>query len=274
MLLSQASANRFEAYFKSNYTFPQNVPAFEYVSQIAQAEFIKLEIETQRISMPHIMGSMVYQMNDCMLGTSFSTVDYSGVWKPAQYTLREAFSHILVAPRLESQAIKVYAVSDALKNIDAILLARLIDFNGNVLFVKQIPVEIKANSSSVILEISQKDLLKKANPSACCFQVQLNLPTVLLSQNEMYFSEPKNLALTKPNIDININKSLNGYNLILRTNTLAKNVFISLKSGKGDFSDNNLDLFPGDRTKVHIVYSGSKEQLSADLQLFSLADTQ
>ena len=58
---------------------------FLYVSQVLQAEGIKLGAEHLRRIMPHNMGSLYWQANDCWPVASWSSMDYFGRWKALMY---------------------------------------------------------------------------------------------------------------------------------------------------------------------------------------------
>jgi beta-mannosidase len=257
---------------QNNFKLPVNKEVAKYLYQIAQAEILKKIIETKRRCIPDCMGLVYKQINAYSPEDKCSTVDYYGHWKPSQYAVQDAFSHFLVIPVIEKEYVNVYVASDALKNMDAILLAKLIDFNGKGLYVKQIPVRIDANTSKIILSMKLSELLKNADKSNCCLVVQLNQPNLTLSQNILYFTEPKKLLLSPANIDVNINEAIKGYNLIFRSSRLAKNVFLRTDSINCWFSDNNFDLLPGKRTKISVRYDGAKKQLMRDLKIRSLGD--
>lgn len=261
-------------YIKKYYHEPRTFESLVYLSQVMQAEALKIAIESHRKAMPKCMGSLYWQLNDCSPTMSWSTVDYFGRWKLAHYSVRDAFSPILVVPARENNNIHIQVISDLYKDLDAILLVKLIDFSGKDLFVKQIPVKIKANTSSMILSFSELLVLAKTDKKKCCLIVQLNQPNKLLSQNILYFTEPKNLVLPKAKIDIIVNEAVKGYNLVLKSNVLAKNLYLETNARESLFADNNFDLLPGKRTKINVRYSGTKEELIHDLKITSLFDVQ
>lgn len=259
-------------YVQKNFNKPKDIESEVFTSWIAQSEILKLMIESSRIMAPRCMGLVLNQLNDIQSKSSFGIMDSSGCWKPAQYTVSDASTHILVVPVREKDLVKIYVVSEALKDMDAILLARLIDFKGNDLFVKQIPIDIKANSSSFLFSIKESELLKKADKTRCCLVVQVNQASKTLSQNMLYFTELKNLYQPKASISFDINEAGKGYNLILRSPVLVKNLVISTDDKRCWFSDNNIDLLPDKRTKINIRYQGTKAQLEKSLYFWSLAD--
>ena len=261
-------------YIKKYYHEPKTFEYMVYISQVMQAEALKIAIESHRKSMPKCMGSMYWQLNDCWPTMSWSTIDYYGRWKLAQYSVRDAFSPILVIPIRENNNINIQVISDLHKDTEAILLVKLIDFSGKDLYVKQIPVKIEANTSSIVLSINETMVLANTNKKKCCLVVQLNQPNKMLSHNILYFTEPKNLLLPKTNIDIVINEAVKGYNLVLKSNVLAKNIYLETNIKESTFADNNFDLLPGKRTKINVRYSGTKAELIRDLKIISLFDVQ
>lgn len=270
--LKDKEKNTLKDFVLKNFGATKNPASEVYLRQLAQSEIIKSMIESHRIRMPRCMGSVYEKMiDDDRL--SFSTIDSLGRWTPAQYAIKEAFSHILVAPVREKNEIKIYAVSDAFKSLDAFLLVRLIDFNGRDIFVRQIPVEIEANASSILMSLKENDLLKNTDRTKCCLVVQLNQATKTLSQNILYFTEFKNLKLPRPLYDMDINEVVKGYNIILKSPVLMKNVFIQTLTNECIFSDNNFDLLPGKRTKIHVSYGGARDKLLRDIRIRSFADT-
>lgn len=263
---------RLYTYISKNYPKPKDFDAELYLARLSQAAIMKSLIENHRRNMPRCMGSVYAKLNDQRFGVSSSTISYSGHWNPAHYAVRNAFSHILVIPAIENNSINIFSASDASKEVEAFLLARLIKFTGEDMFVKQMPVTIKPNTSSLLLTLRENEILKGVDRRQCCLVVQINQANKTLSQNILYFTEPKNLALEKPSIETNVNETAKGYALILKSPILAKNVYLETISKTAWFTDNNMDLLPGKRTKINVRYPGTLEELVKDLKIKSLFD--
>lgn len=254
-------------YILDNFKEPAGFDRFVYLSQQSQALGLKTAIEHHRISRPKNMGTLFWQFNDCWPGITWSVIDYYGIWKPAAYTIRQAFAPIVVIPVEENNRINIYSVSDVLKETEAILLVKIIDFYGNSLYVKQIPVKIPANKSQVLLSMAETEVLKNVKHNECCLIAQLNLPSKTLSQNILYFTQPKELLLPHASIEIGVNEAVKGYNVILRSDVFVRNVFLSTTSHNCEFSENNIDLLPGKRLKINVRYEGTKAELQKDLKI-------
>src|SRR5438067_105619 len=120
-------------YMLREYPEPKDFESFLYVSQVLQAEGIKIGAEHLRRIMPHNMGSLYWQIDDCWPVASWSSIDYFGRWKALQYYARRFYSDLLVSPHPEGDAVNVYVVSDRTRATPAHLTATLMDFSGRAL---------------------------------------------------------------------------------------------------------------------------------------------
>src|SRR5205085_114414 len=83
--------------------------------------------------MPHNMGSLFWQIDDCWPVASWSSIDYYGRWKALQYYARRFYNPLLVSPHPEGDAINLYVVSEHPTPVPAHLTATLMDFAGHAL---------------------------------------------------------------------------------------------------------------------------------------------
>lgn len=254
-------------YILANFKSPTSFERFVFLSQISQSIGLQTAIQHHRINKPKNMGSLLWQFNDCWPGITWSTIDFYGNWKPAAYTVKESFKPIVIIPELEDYKINITAVNDLLIAYDAILMIKLIDFKGSILFVKQIPVKIPANKSTLLISLKEKDVLGINKLNTCCLLTQLNLPSKTLDQNILYFAEPKKLLLPLPKIDIKVNEAVKGYNIILKSDVFVRNVFLETHNKPCIFPENNIELLPGKRVKINVHYDGTKDQLLNDLKI-------
>ncbi|MFD0471909.1 hypothetical protein ACFQ0B_29060 [Nonomuraea thailandensis] len=75
---------------------PQTFDDWHYLTQLNQARAMAFGIERFRALMPHCMGTIVWQLNDCWPVTSWSAVDGDGRRKPLWYALRRAYADRLI----------------------------------------------------------------------------------------------------------------------------------------------------------------------------------
>ncbi len=139
-------------YLLKDYPEPKDFASFLYVSQVLQAEGIKIGAEHFRRSRPETMGSIFWQLNDCWPVASWSSIDYYGRWKALQWYARRFYAPILVSPHVEDGSVKVYVVSDKTTPMPASLRVRLMDFDGKVLIEENHDLSIDPLASKVYLD--------------------------------------------------------------------------------------------------------------------------
>ena len=88
-----------------------------------------------------------------------------------------------------------------------------------------------------------------------------------------YFVPPKEMQLSKPNIDISIKKEKDYFLIHLKTNILAKNIHLSIDGSDAEFNNNYFDLMPGEDEIIQCKTLVSLEELKTKLKIESLYDS-
>jgi beta-mannosidase len=261
-------------YMLRDFPQPRDFSAFLYASQVLQAEGIKIGAEHLRRIMPHNMGSLYWQVDDCWPVASWSSIDYFGRWKALQFYARRFYSDLLVTPHEESGKIAVYVVSDRVKGTPAQLHVALMDFDGNVLMEKKTAVSLAPLASRTYVDFDKSQLLGGRDPQRVFLNCELTMNGKMVSDNRLYFVPYKDLQLPRAKIDRNVRAVVDGYEITLRASRLARAVYLVVDGVDGEFSDNFFDLLPA--KSVTIVFkSKSKASLKAvndGVKVTSLAD--
>jgi beta-mannosidase len=240
-------------YMKKYYNVPGDFEKFVYVSQLLQAKAYKTAIEAHRRNMPHCMGSLYWQLNDSWPTISWSTIDYYGRWKASHYAVKKANNPVLVSPDLDEDMLKVYVVSDKLSEIaNAKLEISLVRFNGEKLQLEEKNINIPANTSILVFEKNVGDWIKGVDLNESFILTRVLTEEKQLSENHVYFQEPKNLKLQKANVQFENEKTGNGYKIKLTTDYLAKNLYLRFDNPDVKVSDNYFDLVPGEEKVVEV----------------------
>lgn len=264
---------RILTYMLREYPEPKDFASFVYLSQVQQAEAIKVGAEHLRRSRPRTMGALFWQLNDCWPVASWSSIDYFGRSKALQFYARRFYGNLLVSPFAHDGAIDVYVVSDGLQPVSGQLRIRLLDFDGKVLFERAEDAQVPAQSSAVYVSLNQRELVGGADPDRVFLAVELKVAGETVSRNELFFDRMRNLALPlRPAIKVGISHSGIDYTITLRSPVLARNVYLSFGDLDVVLSDNYLDLLPGEETVVVLRTSATLEQLQQAVKVKSLTD--
>ena len=231
-------------YMARDYKVPTKFEDYIYVSQLLQAEGMKTAIEAHRRAKPNCMGTLFWQLNDCWPVTSWSSVDYFGRWKAVQYQTKKSFENVLISVQEEDEMYKVYVINDDLKSYDGKLQFDLLNFKGEKLWKTEKNISLTENSSYSYFEIPKQDL--KAFSSQGTFLSTEFKSNTKEIKTQYYFVKPKELQLTKPNIQI---EKIDTLTIEVSSDVLAKNVFLSSTQATF-FSDNYFDVLPNQKVKI------------------------
>jgi beta-mannosidase len=237
-------------YMLREYPQPKDFESFLYVSQVLQAEGIKIGAEHLRRIMPHNMGSLFWQLDDCWPVASWSSIDYTGRWKALQYYARRFYGDILVSPQEEDGNLKVFVVSDRVQPVAAQLSLSLLDFEGNKLWSQQENIEVAPLKSKSYVAVPIKTLLAGKDPKGVVLLAEVLVGGKRLSSNEHFFGAYKDLSLPKPQINAEVVPLRGGFKITLSADKFARAVYLSSPDYAGVFMDNYFDLIPGRNVEV------------------------
>jgi beta-mannosidase len=261
-------------YTAKDYPAPKDFPSFLYVSQVVQAEGIKIGAEHFRRLRPETMGSIFWQLNDCWPVASWSSIDYFGRWKALQYYARRFYAPVLVSPHVEDGALKVYIVSDKVKAESASLRVRLMDFDGKVPLEETSAVKVAPLTSKVYLDWPLKKLADAgAQDTSRVFVVaELTAGGAQLSRNLVYLAPVRGVHLKPAQLTVETTGAKDSYKIRITSPVLARSIYLSFGDLDVQLSDNYFDLLPGDTAEIKANSAASLEALKAQLKVISLAD--
>jgi beta-mannosidase len=260
---------------RRDYPEPKNFASFLYVSQVVQAEGIKIGAEHFRRSRPETMGALFWQLNDCWPVVSWSAIDYYGRWKALQYYARRFYAPILVSPHVEDGSVKTYIVSDKTQATEATLRVRLMDFDGRVMLDESLAVEVAPLSSQVYLEWPLYKLTQAgaADTSRVFVVADLTVSGATISHNLLYLAPVKEVHL-KPavlKVETLANKANNAV-IRISSPVLARSVYLSFGNLDVKVSDNYFDLLPGETVEITAKNESSFDSPLSQLKVVSLTD--
>ena len=258
-----------KSYITRYYRTPTGFESFVYLSQLVQAEGVKYAIESHRRNMPYCMGTLYWQINDCWPTISWSSVDYFGRWKALHYMVKKAYQDVYPIIFMENDLVNVAVVNDRIMPEKVTIEAKLYDFDGAILWNREIDTILTENSSFMYKSVPLNELLRMGHTSEIVFEVVLKNDEGVLADNLYYFEDCKELHLEKPSIEkVFIKKADNEYEITLRTDKLAKNVALFFSDSKGLFSDNYFDMIPGKEYRVRFI--GDAKDIKQDLYLMTI----
>jgi beta-mannosidase len=256
-------------YIRQYYGEPKDFSSLVYASQVVQAEFIKVVAEHLRRDRPRTMGSIFWQLNDCWPVVSPSSIDYYGRWKALQYYARRFYSPLLVSSRLKDRTLNISVVSDETGPTTASLRVRVMKFDGTVLHTESINIKVPALSSKVYLQIPAQTYFDAAETVAA---MDLSVNGKQVSSNLMYLAPAPDVHLPAAEITSHLTRTNGAYEVRLSSKVLARDVYVSFGDQDVKFSDNYVDLLPGESATIDVHSPASLAQLQNSMKVISLVD--
>jgi len=258
-------ANRvIRSYMEKYYKPPEDFESFVYVSQLLQAEGIRMAIESHRLAMPYTMGTLYWQLNDSWPSISWSSVDYYGHWKALHYYAQHVYRPVIISSKFSNDILHVFIVSDSLEDVSDELKVQVWDVNEGKQSEQLLPVTIPANSSTKIAEFQIQEILNGRSRESTVISLQFKDYRRLV-----YLLPVKDIQLPKPDVNYTLEPVPTGVNIHLTTNVLAKNVYLDNGDYFIRFSDNFFDMLPGE--SVTIFAESTSDELR-NLRVKTLVD--
>ena len=267
-------------YINDRFPAPKNFTDLVYISQLMQADAIKMAIEAHRSAKPVNMGTLFWQWNDCWPVTSWSAIDYYGRKKALYYEVKRSFKNLLILPSVSGSLLSAKVVCDSTMNYtnpDKIIRARVFDMQGKNLetIIGYAPQDAHDRGIDQLqLEIDTGKAFRRAgvDPRSSYLQFEIveagNLSRII-SSCLFLFVPPKELKLSPPMIKWTLNPN---HEIELSTDNFAYGVYIDGPDGM-ELEENYFHLAPHEKKLVKFRSTLSPDFLKKNIRIKSLADT-
>jgi beta-mannosidase len=257
-----------------DYPAAKDFASFVYLSQVEQAEAIKIGVEHFRRSRPETMGALFWQLNDCWPVTSWSSIDYYGRWKALQYYARRFYAPLLISPHVEQGMVKTYIVSDKTQATQGTLRVRLMTLDGKTLLDEAKDIAIAPLSSQSYLAWSLKRMADAgaANTSQVFVFAELSAGGSIVSRNLLFLAPLKEVHFKAADLSVETIGANGSYKIRVTSPTLARDVYLSFGNLDVNLSDNYFDLLPGESAEITATSAASLDALKTHLKVLSLSD--
>jgi beta-mannosidase len=247
-----------------------SLDAWSYVTQLAQAEGVGLALEAHRRSWPRTGGTLFWQLNDTWPVVSWSSIDYFGRWKALQYEARRVFAPVAVLADRWADTLAVWVAADTA--VAGTLRVRVVDFDGRELTRRDVPV----SGGGLAWRGSRGSLLPAgADPRGVVVLAELRAPGggdgPILAKDRAFFVEPKDLALPDPGLRlVSAEPDGDAWTVAVTATRFACAVRLTVDGVGARYSENFVDLLPGDTLRVRVVPEAPTPDLAGRVRLRSL----
>ena len=272
---NRAGNEKIIAYLTDHYRLPKDFPALVYITQVLQAEAIRIAVEHWRRTWPRCSGTLYWQLNDCWPVASWASVDYFGRWKALHYASRRFYRNLLLSIKDEATSMGVFVSNDTSEPWRGEVRWSLETLAGAVLAAGTQEVSAGPQATTPVLSLDFAGRVSPESSRSCVIVAELWQAGSRLALQVASFVPDKHLELADPQVKVSL--ELAGEQLVihLKAASLARFVELALDGADVIFSDNFFDLPAGRDMRVTCPLPEGWDQMQAQnaLHIRNLKDS-
>ncbi len=253
-------------YLADKYLYPYSFADFVYLSQILQAEAIRLGVEHFRRTRGYCMGSIYWQANDCWPVASWSSVDYYGRYKALHYAARRFYAPVAHGIFKENGQIVVNVANETRKDKSITLRWGVCKNDNTVLYHGEQTATVKQLSAKDVLALSLEELAIDGTDTYFYADLYDENGAFLMRQVEL-FAMPKAFCWLEPELSVTAQRLEDGVELTFIAENFTKDILVDFASRDVILSDNYFSLVNGQPYRILAKTDWELEALLADMQI-------
>ena len=229
-------------YLTDRFRLPASFSDLVYLTQIQQAEAIRIAVEHWRRNRPRCSGALYWQLNDCWPVTSWASIDYQGRWKALQYAARRFYAPLALSLEEDRCHVRVFVANDHPHSWKGTWCWSLETLNGEMVETGSAEVSASPISATFLSEFDFSRAVKKHGAARLVFTAGIYKDGQCLSRQTVLFAKEKNITLPDPELHWKVSQEGKHMVIALTANAFARFVELRLEGADSIFSDNYFDL--------------------------------
>ncbi len=277
-------------YVSRRYRFPKGQDELIYLSQLNQAYCMQTGVEHWRRNMPHCMGALYWQLNDCWPVASWSSIEFTGHWKALHHAARRFFAPTLVTahvPGDESPTIgnyrsttvglvHLYTVHDAPEPARGTLRWDLFHLDGRRLLRGRKAVTLRCGESVEQKTLDLRPHMDRHGRDHLHLRIGLDVRGETVSEDTVLLTRPRFLALPKARTTPAVRETgPKRFEITFKSSAFQHRFSFGFGNLAHQSSDNFFDLHPDKPKRVQVEFARpiTAAQARKRLRFHSLVDT-
>ena len=204
------------------------------------------------------MGILYWQLNDIWQGPSWSTIEYSGIWKMSHYFVKRAFQPIVVIGQINKlRELNVSIISDVNAEQTVDFVFTVYNWNSNIpKYQHNIEAKLGPLGTNNVFKYNEAEFLKYGcDVKTCFYDLRIYQEKVQIHESQVYPTYLKNVNVQKAKLEFEAYPVGNRTVIIEVINPISNqysSIFTSLDVDdiRGYFSDNAFLLLPGQARNI------------------------
>ncbi len=244
----EAGTEKLLYYLAQMMNYPYKFEHLVYLSQLVQADAIRLNVEQMRRNRGICMGSLYWQVNDSNPVISWSSIDYFGRWKALHYYAKKFYAPVIVSvDDSDPHEMKLNVSSERSDVLSGELSWKVIRNDGTVILENQKEIRLQDKFSRDFAVITDEMLnIPGFRRDECVLRYTLTENQARIAEGTYMFVQPKHFRFIDPKLKISVSEIGSKFKINIHSEAYAKGVFLELKKSDAVFSDNWFDVFGKD----------------------------
>jgi len=257
-------------YVSRRYRFPKSQDALIYLSQLNQAHCMQTGVEHYRRNMPHCMGALYWQLNDCWPVASWSSIEFTGRWKALHHVARRFFSPALVSAHVPGDEgtiignyrtttvdeVHLYTVYDAPQPARGDVRWELFHLDGHVILRGRKLVALRPGESGRQQTLRLGKLMAQHGRDNLHLRITLVIGGRRVSEETVFLSPPRFLNLPRARTTTKFRRvSPTEYDVTFRTSAFQHRFAFDFPGRPHRSSDNYFELYPDAPKTVRVTFA-------------------
>ncbi len=261
-------------YLTDRFRLPASFSDLVYLTQIQQAEAIRIAVEHWRRNRPRCSGALYWQLNDCWPVTSWASIDYEGRWKALQYAARRFYAPLALSLEDNGCHVRVFVANDQPHPWQGTWCWSLETLNGEMVETGSADINVNPVSANFLTEFDFTRVVNKFGTTRLVFTAGLYENGHCVSRQTTLFATEKEISFPNPQLRWDMTQEENHLVIALTANTFARYVELRLDGADVVFSDNFFDLQACETIQINcpLPDGWTMEQAKLALRVRSLAD--
>ncbi len=240
----------------------------EMKSQYAQARAMEFGICHYRQHLWQCSGSLIWQLNDCWPGFSWSLLDYEMLPKPAYFAVKRAYAPRILTIVEDSGIYSLWGVNTSGKDWKGKVRITCSSFDGSEVCRFNSPLNVPNDMSEKII-----DNIFEAGQIKCFERTRCFMKAEIVSGSKTcpawYHDDPVRIDLPKTKITtkLTVRKAEEFYHHKLTLNSSSYALFVGIipPDSQCQFEDNFINIEPNGQAHIH--FTAMKKYKKSDLEI-------
>ncbi len=255
-------------YVSRRYRFPKSQEALIYLSQLNQAYCMQTGVEHYRRNMPHCMGALYWQLNDCWPVASWSSIEFTGRWKALHHIARRFFAPAIVSAHVPGDedtlignyrtttvdAVHLHTVYDAPAPARGEIRWELFHLDERIIARGRKQVALRPGESVRQQTLRLGRLMARHGRDNLHLRIALVIGRRRVSEETVFLAPPRflNLQRAKTRVDVRA-VSATEFGFTFRTSAFQHRFAFDLPGVDHRSDDNCFELYPDEPKTVRVT---------------------